>query len=249
MPYLNSLASKYSLATQYFANTHPSIGNYFMMTTGQIITNDDAFGGTVSADNLARQFAKDNKTWKVYAESIPSAGYLGGDSYPYLKRHVPFSYFTDVINNPAEAGNIVPFSSFGQDLAAGTLPNFAMIVPNAMDDAHDCPGGGSSCLQTDKLAAADAWLQANISGLITSPAFSSTLLVITFDEGDPNDRTNGGGQVATLVISPAAKPAYRGSGLYQHQNLLSLTGNTLKLSGVPGAGQGANGMSEFFTQH
>ena len=33
MPYLNSLANQYGLATQYYANTHPSIGNYFMMTT------------------------------------------------------------------------------------------------------------------------------------------------------------------------------------------------------------------------
>src|SRR5215471_19366349 len=32
MPYLNGLASQYGLATQYYANTHPSIGNYFMMT-------------------------------------------------------------------------------------------------------------------------------------------------------------------------------------------------------------------------
>ena len=36
MPYLNSLAQKYALATNYYANTHPSIGNYFMLTTGQI---------------------------------------------------------------------------------------------------------------------------------------------------------------------------------------------------------------------
>ncbi len=43
MPYLNSLAQKYALATNYYANTHPSIGNYFMLTTGQILTNDDAF--------------------------------------------------------------------------------------------------------------------------------------------------------------------------------------------------------------
>ena len=35
-------------ATQYFANTHPSIGNYFMLTTGQLVTNDDAFTGTVA---------------------------------------------------------------------------------------------------------------------------------------------------------------------------------------------------------
>src|SRR5207253_2216053 len=34
MPYLNSLASRYGLATQYYANTHPSIGNYFMLTVG-----------------------------------------------------------------------------------------------------------------------------------------------------------------------------------------------------------------------
>jgi len=36
MPYLNSLANTYGLATQYYANTHPSNGNYFMLTTGQI---------------------------------------------------------------------------------------------------------------------------------------------------------------------------------------------------------------------
>src|SRR5512133_689670 len=61
MPYLNSLISKYGLATNYYANTHPSIGNYFMMTTGTIVTNDDSFVGTVPVDNLVRQFAKDGK--------------------------------------------------------------------------------------------------------------------------------------------------------------------------------------------
>lgn len=58
MPYLNSLAKHYGLATQYFANTHPSIGNYLMLTTGQIITNDDGFTGTVNADNLVRHLCK-----------------------------------------------------------------------------------------------------------------------------------------------------------------------------------------------
>src|SRR5207244_495190 len=55
MPFFNSLASNNSLARQYFANTHPSIGNYFMMTTGQLITNDDSFTGDVSDDNIARE--------------------------------------------------------------------------------------------------------------------------------------------------------------------------------------------------
>src|SRR4051812_18152030 len=110
MPYLNGLATHYGLAASYYANTHPSIGNYFMMTTGAIVTNDDAYTGAVSSDNIVRVLASAGKTWKVYAESLPSVGYVGGDQYPYAKRHNPFAYFSDVIYDPAAARNIVPFS-------------------------------------------------------------------------------------------------------------------------------------------
>src|ERR1041384_6298619 len=102
MPYLNSLAGKYGLATQYYANTHPSIGNYFMLTTGQLVTNDDNFAGTVSADNPARQMIGGGKTGKSYAESLPSVGWLGGDQYPYVKHHNPFAYLPDVVNSTAQ---------------------------------------------------------------------------------------------------------------------------------------------------
>src|SRR5437660_3823973 len=92
MPYLNSLASKYGLATQYFADTHPSIGNYFMLTTGQIITNDDSFGATVDADNIVRHLTAAGKTWRSYAEGLPAVGYLAAGPYPYAKNHNPFAY-------------------------------------------------------------------------------------------------------------------------------------------------------------
>ena len=74
MPYFNSLASQNVLFTQYYANTHPSIGNYFMITTGQIITNNDSFTGTVTQDNIVRHMLTAGKTWKSYAESLPSVG-------------------------------------------------------------------------------------------------------------------------------------------------------------------------------
>jgi len=35
MPYLNMLAARYGLATNYYANTHPSINNYFFLTAGR----------------------------------------------------------------------------------------------------------------------------------------------------------------------------------------------------------------------
>ncbi len=125
MPYLNSLASQYGLATQYFANTHPSIGNYFMLTTGQLVTNDDEFAGTVGVDNIVRQLIAAGKTWKSYAESIPSTGYTGGDVYPYAKRHNPFAYFTDVVNSSAQSNNLVSLSQYRSDLSNEQLPNFS----------------------------------------------------------------------------------------------------------------------------
>jgi acid phosphatase len=42
MPYLNILANQYGLAANYFANGHPSIPNYFELTTGQTLTIIDA---------------------------------------------------------------------------------------------------------------------------------------------------------------------------------------------------------------
>ena len=79
MPFLNGLATQNSLATQFYANTHPSIGNYFWFTTGQVITNDDSFSGTVSVDNVVRQLVAAGRTWKGYAEDLPSVGWTASD--------------------------------------------------------------------------------------------------------------------------------------------------------------------------
>src|SRR5882672_9528083 len=123
MPYLNSLATKHALATNYFADTHPSIGNYFMLTAGALESNDDGFAGVVTDDNVVRALGAANKTWKSYAESIPSVGYLGPDSGVYVKHHNPFTYLSDVMNSPSQAANIVPFPQLSADLSAGSLPS------------------------------------------------------------------------------------------------------------------------------
>ena len=236
MPYLNSLASQYGLATQYFANTHPSIGNYFMLTTGQLVSNDDMFTGTVSIDNIARRLITAGKTWKSYAESIPYGGYTGGDSYPYVKHHNPFSYFTDVINSSTEIQNLVSLSQFNADVANDQLTNFSYLVPNLLDDGHDGP-----------LQLADAWLQQNIAPLISSTTFQKDgLLIIVFDEANANDSTDGGGHVAAFVISPLAKQGYKSTTMYQHQSTLRLILHGLGVPSYPAAASTAPEMGEFF---
>ncbi len=237
MPYLNSLAQKYGLATQYYANAHPSLPNYFMLTVGQTETTDDNFAGVVTDDNVVRELVNAGKSWKAYAESLPSAGYMGDDVYPYLRHHNPFVYFSDVQNDAGQAGNIVPFAQFTTDLGNNALPQYSFIVPNVLDDAHD-----------GTLAQADAWLQQNIAPLLASSAFqSSGLLVITFDEGDASDNANGGGHIATVVVSSKSKTNYSSQTFFQHQSTLRLTLAALGVDTFPGAAGTAPDMTEFFT--
>ncbi|MFZ0861655.1 MAG: alkaline phosphatase family protein [Candidatus Sulfotelmatobacter sp.] len=239
MPYFNSLASQYGLATQYFANTHPSLPNYLVLTTGLMEASDDSFTGVITDDNVVRELVKAGKTWKAYAESLPSPGYIGGDSGVYVRGHNPFTYLSDVQNDPNQAANIVPFTQFATDLANNALPQYSFIAPNLTDDAHD-----------GTLAQADAWLQTNIAPLIASSEFqNSGVLIITFDEGLDSDVEHGGGQVATLIISSSAKKGFQSTTFYQHQSVLRLI---LAGSGVdtfPGMAATAPDMTEFFTGH
>ena len=237
MPYLNSLASQYGLATEYFANAHPSMPDYFMLTTGQTETFDDNFSGEINDDNIVRELVKAGKSWKAYEESLPNAAYLGGDAVPYVRRHDPFSYLSDVQNDSSQAANIVPFSQFATDLANNSLPQFSFIAPNLNNDAHN-----------GTLASADSWLKSNIAPLLASPSFqSSGLLIITFDEGTPTDMDHVGGHVVTVIVSSKSKSNYQSKTEYQHQSTLRLI---LAASGVntfPGLAETAPDMTEFFT--
>jgi acid phosphatase len=245
MPYLNDLASRYSLASNFFANTHPSIGNYFMMTTGQLVTSDDSFAGTVSVDNVIRQLIPAGKTWKVYAEDLPQAGYTGGDIQHYVKRHNPFAYLTDVTGDPQQKQNLVPFTVFAQDLASGQLPNYAFVIPNQIHNAHDCPV--SPCQDQDKLQASDNWLRANIDPLLTHSSFmQSGLLIITWDEGVASDTANGGGHIAVILAGPSIKNGFQSTMMYQHESLLRFSLSALGTSAFPGNAANAAAMDEFF---
>ncbi|HXG95917.1 MAG TPA: alkaline phosphatase family protein [Gemmatimonadales bacterium] len=236
MPYLDSLARHYGLATQYYANTHPSIGNYFMLGTGQIITNDDSYSTIVTVDNVVRRLLAAGRTWKSYAEDIPSVGYTGADVGRYARRHNTFALLSDVANDSLQRRNLVPFTQFATDLAGGTLPDYSNIVPNLCNDAHDCP-----------LATADSWLRTHIAPLLASATFQQDgLLVITFDESD-SDNAHGGGRIAWVVVSPKAKRGYQSATLYQHQSTLRLTLEALGITQFPGAAAAAPAMSEFFT--
>src|SRR5438128_2816993 len=235
MPYLNSLANRYGVATNYFGNTHPSIGNYFMLTAGQIVTNNDSYSNTVNVDNIVRQLLAHGKTWKAYEEDLPSPGYIAPNTAGYARKHCPLSFFSDVINRLTEIKNLIPFTQFAQYLANNQLPSYSFISPNLCNDAHDCP-----------LSTADTWLRNNIDPLVTSPLFQNDgILVIVFDEAG-SDNTNGGGKIAWVVVSPKAKTGFKSTTVYQHQSTLRMMPEAPGLTSFPRAAPNAPDMAEFF---
>jgi hypothetical protein len=237
MPYLNSLANKYTLATNYYANTHPSIGNYFMLTTGQIITNNDSYTGKVTADNIVRRIITGGKTWKSYAEGLPSTGYVGGDTGLYSKHHNPFAYFSDVVNSSNERLHLVSFNQFKTDRANNQLPDYSFVIPNMCNDAHNC-----------SLSTADNWLKTNIAPLLSTTAFQSGgdgILMIVFDESTSSDTAHFGGHVSMVIVGPKVKRAFRLTTFYQHQSALKTALKALGIGSYPGASSSAASLAAF----
>ena len=246
MPYLNSLISEGALATNAFANVHNSIGDYFMVTTGALVSTNPGFAGTYGGANLARLLNAQGLTWKVYAQSLPSAGFLGSTSGAYVKWHNPFAYFTDVVGSAAQKARIVPMAQLAADTAANTLPNFSFIVPDNNHNGHNCPTS-AACTDFDVKHSADLFLQQHLPALINTPEFQTDgVLIIWWDEGVTGDNANVGGHVELNFFGPHVKAGYRTARFGLHQAVLRTITDAMGLAAPNGAASVA-GFSDVFT--
>jgi len=238
MPWLSALGDKFGIATNYSSDDPGSLLDYLWLSSG---SGEQSFGctgndcaHTITDDNIFRQLIKAGRSWRVYADSLPSTGFMGAHAGNYVKRHNPAVWYSDVVNDSAQQQNIVPFTEFPTDLAADTLPDFAFIVPDLQHDAHD----GSP-------QKADQWLKQNIGPLLSSKHFqagSNSLLFITFDNGD-NDAQ---GQVLTVVAGAKVIPGVKVSAPFRHENTLRTIMEQLGIKNYPGASANVAPMDQFF---
>ena len=245
MPYYNSLASKYGLATQYYADRHSSLPALMRLVAGKDVTTNNSTTSCFNVDNVVRHLLLNGLTWKSYQEDLPYAGFTGRSWANYVRRHNPLIDFTDVCA-AGQKLNSVPYAHLATDMANNSTPNYIYITPNLQHDGHD--GTRSQ---------ADAWLAKQVPKILAQPEFQSGgdgLLFIAWDEGTlhTDDRCSAsvssgcGGRVATVVIGPNVKRNFKSQTLYHHENLLRTVCDTLGFSSCPGAAATAKPMLDFF---
>ena len=241
MAYFNLLASTYTLLTQHYATTHPSLPNYLSLIGGDTfgITSDceDCF---VNAPSLPDLIEKSGRTWKTYQDDMPEPCFVGS-TLRYAQKHNPFIYF-DPIRLDAErcARSVVPLTQLDTDIAANDLPNFIFITPDICYSAHDC-----------SIELADGWLKEQMDKLY--PALESSgepfLIILTWDEGQGNHSCCGlpelaGGRIATVFISPQVKPNFEDATPYSHYSILKTISEAW---GLPYLGHAADAETPLIT--
>jgi phosphatidylinositol-3-phosphatase len=204
-PTFNLYARTYARLTQSYAVAHPSLPNYLALVSGSTFgIRSSCTVCLVAAPSVADTIEASGRTWKAYAEDLPAPGYLGAFSGGYAKKHNPFAYFQRIVRDPERARRIVPLGQLSTDLAAGTFPDFAFVVPNLCNSMHDCSVG-----------VGDRWLRQRIGPLLRLPR---TVVFVTFDEGRSSVR--GGGHIATLAVGTAVKQRVAFKRVTTHYGLL-----------------------------
>lgn len=207
---------------------------------------------TIRARHLGDQLAAAGMSWKGYYGSLPAPGstaVVASDPHfdngtrktaLYASKHSGFMNFADVQADPLRAERIVGMDQFNRDLAAGALPDFALVVPNQCDEMHGLHGAGvpADCDGADKPALirrGDAYAGALIRRIQATPLWASAervAIVITFDEGANKTREGccgvtpgapsnfGGGHIPTVVITNHGPRGVSDPTPYNHYSLL-----------------------------
>jgi phosphatidylinositol-3-phosphatase len=217
-PYLNRLANRGALATDYYAIGHPSLPNYLALTTGstQGVTSD-CNSCENTAPSLPGQLEAAHISWKAYFQSLPAAGFAGNGVGNYSKHYNPFAYSEQVGEGTIARQHEVDFRSLRHDLGRHSLPHFSWITPNLLNDGHN-----ASIRTSDRFAS-------RLVPRIVRALGPDGVLFVTWDEAQ-GVTGPAGGHVALIATGPGARHRVRTDGPADHYSLLATLEGGLRLA-------------------
>jgi hypothetical protein len=208
-PYINQLAAGHGLATNFYAESHPSLPNYIAMTSGStqgLADDDPPSDHPLAVPSIFSLLPAGGS--RSLEESMPS-NCLRTDSGQYAVRHNPQAYYVN-LGGDCAAYN-VPLSD-PPDLTA----RFTFITPNLVHDMHD-----------GTVADGDGWLSTFMPKVLASAEYAGgrAAVFVTWDE----DERLSDNHIPTLVIAPSVAPGTTVATRLDHYAMLRAT---LEMLGV-----------------
>jgi len=209
-PYINQLVAEHGLATDFYAESHPSLPNYVAMTSGStqgIVNDNPPADHPLDVPSIFSLLPGGGS--RSLQESMPSSC-AKADSGEYAVRHNPQAYYVN-LGYDCNKYN-VPLGDT-PDLSA----RFTFVTPNLIHDMHD-----------GTVSDGDTWLSMFVPTVLSSAEYAAghSALFITWDE---DDDLLGDNHIPTLVIAPSVAPGTRVTTRLDHYALLRAT---LQMLGV-----------------
>jgi hypothetical protein len=205
-PFLKQLIAAGAWLRNYHGIAHPSQANYIAMTAGNTYGVKDDSAVSLDVYHLGDLFEENGRSWKAYAENYPGNCSLTSSGL-FVRHHVPFLDYRDIQTDRARCtAHVVNATQLLADVASGSLPNYALYVPNNANNGHNT-----------SVAVADRYLENQFGPLLRDPRFTRGLLfVVTFDESASYARND----ILTILWGERVRRGSVTDVYYDHYSLL-----------------------------
>ncbi|KAF4626251.1 hypothetical protein G7Y89_g11908 [Cudoniella acicularis] len=237
--HMQALAKEGILLTDYYGLTHPSQPNYIASIGGDYfgLNNDGYITIPQNISTVVDLLDTQNIEWKGYFEGLPGPGFMGagstafdGSGWDYVRKHNPFIPYDSINMNGTRLARVQSFADFDNDVKANTLPQYAHMSPDMLNDGHN----------TTLDYAAD-WSETFLSPLLTNAQFmNNTLILLTYDESATYAIPN---KIVSILLGGAIPANLKGtndSTFYTHYSILATLENNWGLPNLGRYDVGAN---------
>ena len=268
-----SYAQHFTLADHMFSSlTGPSFPNHLYTVAAQsagVINNPNSLIWGCDATQTSRVdvLNADGTTTRQYpcfdiptlTDNLDAANVSWKYSAPTKEQHGYIWSVLDAIHHvrfgPEWTTNVVPFSGFVHDAAAGTLPAVSWVVPDFDVSEHPTVDAFAGTTMNVSACAGENWTVNQINAVMQGPSWPTTAIVLTWDDfggfydhvPPPTvDQFGLGPRVPLIVISPYSREGVVSHTVYEFASVLQLIEARHKLKALGARDAEANSLLDMF---
>ncbi len=236
IPYYWDLASSYVLYDNFFSSVMgPSLPNHTYLVAAQSGGHTDNSNFTANFPSIVDELDQKHVSWRYYAPPLSTGAWN------------PLPLFTSIQDSSSRLSNIVPSTQVFSEIAKGTLPHVAWIMPDNRDVSEHPP---------EDIRLGEKWVQSIVNATMNSSYWSSTAIFITWDDfggfydhvAPPQvDQYGYGFRVPLLVVSPMARRGFIDHTQADFTSILNFIEEEYLLQPLRPRDQAADDLVEAFT--